>query len=112
MLFACEDLKRFVKEPQWPDPNKEDLPPPLIHSIQKRPPQRHDRETIVNFSIWTPLAEESSRPISQEGANAEPTDDKPKLHDKATRWVLQPKESKTLYVKFYSTKTGVFKQDL
>jgi len=36
----------------------------------------------------------------------------PKMTDKLTRWVLQPKESKTLYAKFYSTKTGSFKQDL
>jgi len=28
------------------------------------------------------------------------------MTDKQTRWVLQPKESKKLYVKFFSTKTG------
>ena len=30
----------------------------------------------------------------------------PPMTDKQTRWVLQPKESKKLYVKFFSTKTG------
>jgi hypothetical protein len=43
LLFTCEDLKKIVLEPQWPNPDKEPLPPPLINSIQKRPPTRPDR---------------------------------------------------------------------
>jgi hypothetical protein len=43
LLFTCEDLKKIVLEPQWPNPDKEPLPPPLINSIQKRPPTRLDR---------------------------------------------------------------------
>jgi hydrocephalus-inducing protein len=34
------------------------------------------------------------------------------MSQKQTRWVLQPKESQTLYVKFFSTKIGNFKQVL
>jgi hypothetical protein len=33
LLFTCEDLKKIVHEPQWPDPDNEPLPPPLINSI-------------------------------------------------------------------------------
>ena len=113
LLFTCEDLKKIVLEPQWPNPDKEPLPPPLINSIQKRPPTRSDRIAITNFAIWTPIQDErpdsSIPPNSKDGKEPQGTDGKT---DKQTRWVLQPKESKTLYVKFYSTKTGVFKQDI
>jgi hydrocephalus-inducing protein len=34
------------------------------------------------------------------------------MTDQQTRWQLQPKETKTLYVKFFSTKTGNYKQIL
>ena len=113
LLFTCEDLKKIVLEPQWPNPDKEPLPPPLINSIQKRPPTRSDRIAITNFAIWTPIQDErpdsSIPPNSKDGKDPQGTDGKT---DKQTRWVLQPKESKILYVKFYSTKTGVFKQDI
>ena len=117
-MFLCEDIKKVVPEPEWPDPDKEPLPPPLINSIQRRPPQRAARAPITKFSIFTPLSEEeikkneeddvaSNPPPEQEEAKAE--DDGPKLPpmtDKQTRWVLQPKESRKLYVKFFSTKVG------
>lgn len=28
---VCEDAKKLVPEPIWPDPDKEPLPPPVIH---------------------------------------------------------------------------------
>lgn len=31
--FLCEDVKKVVPEPLWPDPDNEPLPPPLINSI-------------------------------------------------------------------------------
>ena len=34
------------------------------------------------------------------------------MTDKQTRWVLRPKESAKLYVKFFSTKTGHYDQAL
>lgn len=58
---------------------------------------------------------EETRPNSQDTTqkdHIEAEEGRPKLTDKLTRWVLQPKESKTLYVKFYSTKTGLYKQEL
>ena len=39
-IFLCEDIKKVVPEPEWPDPDNEPLPPPLINSIQKKPPAR------------------------------------------------------------------------
>jgi hypothetical protein len=32
-MFLCEDIRKVVPEPDWPDPDKEPLPPPLINSI-------------------------------------------------------------------------------
>ena len=109
----------MVPEPEWPDPDNEPLPPPLINSIQRRPPQRAVRTPITKFSIWTPIPEDqlpkndedeiASNAASNKDAEAKEEDDGPKLPpmtDKQTRWVLQPKEVKKLYVKFFSTKTG------
>lgn len=106
LLFLCEDLKKIVHEPQWPDPDNEPLPPPLINSIQKRPPERKDRVAVTNFSIWTPVLDpETNEPIVNDHGQ-------PELQNKSTRWVLQPKESKKLYAKFYSTKTDKYEQEL
>lgn len=118
-VFLCEDIKKIVPEPEWPDPDNEPLPAPLINSIQRRPPARAQRMPITKFSIWTPIPEDQL-PKTEEGdevasnkdggdEDAKSANDGPKLPpmtDKQTRWVLQPKESKKLYVKFFSTKTG------
>jgi hypothetical protein len=76
------------------------------------------RAPITKFSIFTPLSEEEIKKTEQDeevASNPPPEaeenkeDDGPKLPpmtDKQTRWVLEPKESKKLYVKFFSTKTG------
>ena len=56
--FLCESICQIVPEPLWPDPDKEPLPPPVITSIQKKPPTRNsDKPKITNFSIWTPIDE-------------------------------------------------------
>lgn len=111
----------MVPEPEWPNPDKEPLPPPLINSIQRRPPARVIRTPITKFSIYTPLSEDEIK--KNEGDNEEVTSNAPPVEgeenkvdedanklppmtEKQTRWVLQPKESKKLYVKFFSTKTG------
>jgi hydrocephalus-inducing protein len=39
-------------------------------------------------------------------------DDGPNLDDSITRWVIQPDEAKTLYLKFFSTKVGKYNQTL
>ena len=117
-MFLCDDIKKVVPEPEWPDPDNEPLPPPLINSIQRRPPARAQRTPITKFSIWTPIPEDqipknqddevASNPPADGEENKE-EDEGPKLPpmtDKQTRWVLEPKESKKLYVKFFSTKTG------
>ena len=118
-IFLCEDIKKVVPEPEWPDPDNEPLPPPLINSIQKKPPMRAQRAPITKFSIWTPVPEDqlpksdeeevASQAAAPEEGEAQEEDSGPKLPpmtDKQTRWVLEPKESKKLYVKFFSTKTG------
>jgi len=75
---------------------------------------RTQRTPITKFSIWTPLSEDqlANNEDEEVASNAGADDDVksngglPKMTDKQTRWVLQPKESKKLYVKFFSTKTG------
>jgi hypothetical protein len=80
---------------------------------------RAQRAPITKFSIWTPIPEDqipkpeegdevaSNAPLEDAEANEEDTGPKlPPMTDKQTRWVLEPKESKKLYVKFFSTKTG------
>jgi len=52
--YLCENSKKQVPEPIWPDPDKEPLPQPFIHQIVKRPPNRGERPPITLFSIWTP----------------------------------------------------------
>ena len=69
--FLCDDVKKIVPEPQWPDPDNEPLPPPLINSIQKKPPTRAERAKITKFSIWTPLPEDQI-PKAEEGEEAAP----------------------------------------
>lgn len=117
-MFLCDDIKKVVPEPEWPDPDNEPLPPPLIQSIVKRPANRHQRSPITKFAIWTPLDEDQIPKVEDDDAGSQAQapededkekDDGPKhppMTDKQTRWVLQPKESKKLYVKFFSTKVG------
>jgi len=97
--FLCEDVKKQVPEPMWPDPDKEPLPPPEIHQIVKRPPNRPDRSPITLYSIWTPI------PPEEEGGET-------KFTNQQTRWVLQPKESRKLHIRFCSKATGTYEQTM
>lgn len=56
--YLCEYIcKSVVPEPLWPDPDKEPLPPPLINSVLKKPPNRNERTKITKFKILTPISE-------------------------------------------------------
>ena len=94
--FLCEQAKKEVPEPIWPDPDKEPLPPPVTHQIVKKPGHRSERHPLKNYSIWTPKPKAED---AEEGAEEE-------LENETTRWILQPKETKRLVVKFFSQKTG------
>ena len=72
----------------------------MISSILKKPPTRAERNKITNFSIHTPTGEPEA-----EGQL-------PPMTDSITRWVLAPKESRKLYLKFFSTKIGSFSDTL
>jgi hypothetical protein len=75
--YLCEFIcKSIVPEPLWPDPDKEPLPPPLINSMLKKPPNRAERAKITKFKIMTPTGE---------APNGETL---PPLSDKETRWVI------------------------
>lgn len=89
-----------MPEPVWPDPDKEPLPPPVITSILKKPPNRQERAKITKFTICTPTGE------VEEGQTLPP------LSESVSRWVLGPKESKKLYIKFFSTQIGAFSESL
>ena len=45
-------------------------------------------------------------PVDEENKDEDSGPKLPPMTDKQTRWMLEPKESKKLYVKFFSTKTG------
>jgi hydrocephalus-inducing protein len=55
--YLCEYLCTVIEDPEWPDPDKEPLPPPVISSILKKPPNRAERNKITKFSIFTPSGE-------------------------------------------------------
>jgi len=75
--YLCEHIcKSVVPEPLWPDPDKEPLPPPLINSVLKKPPNRAERNKITKFKILTPTGE------------ATESDKLPPLSEKETRWVI------------------------
>jgi len=98
----CEAAKTVVPEPLWPDPDKEPLPAPVTHSIVRPPPNRKERPAVTLFSVWTPS-----------GHAEEPEEGKlPEMSSSVTRWILQPKESKKIFVKFFSKNIGTFDQVL
>lgn len=72
--FLCRDIRKIVPEPQWPDPDNEPLPPPVINSILRKPQNRNERAAITNFSIWTPLTEEE---IAKQAEEAAANEDRP-----------------------------------
>lgn len=117
--FLCDTAKAAVPEPLWPDPDKEPLPPPVIHQIVKRPPARPERKEITRFSIWTPVpagerpptAEDDQAP-AEDGTGTEGEEALPLMTKDQARWVLGPKESKKVYVKFFSQRTGSYSQVL
>jgi len=84
----------------WPDPDKEPLPPPVLHQIVKRPPNRGERTPITLFSIWTP--KEVEKVEGEETKRGDDQNKLPEMTNTATRWILGPKESKKLYIKFFS----------
>ena len=103
--YLCENICTLVPAPEWPDADKEPLPPPLINSILKRPPNRSERQKITKFTICTVAPDQ---PIKE--GEEEPKI--PALLDTVTRWVLQPKETKKLFMKFFSKKIGTFTENL
>jgi hydrocephalus-inducing protein len=111
--YLCVSGLSKVPEPKWPDPDKEPLPEPVIHQIIKKPPNRAEKKEITMFSIWTPLPEQS-KPEGEEGESQGDKDKEglPPMTKDQTRWVLGPKESRKLFVKFFSSKTGNFSQNL
>lgn len=100
--MICEEAKKVVPEPVWPDPDKEPLPPPMIHQIVKKPPNRSERPPISLFSIWTP----------KDGQVPDESDKLPEMSSTVSRWILNPKETKKLYIKFFSKNIGNFDQVL
>lgn len=123
--YLCDHAKLKVPEPLWPDPDKEPLPVPVIHQIVKKPANRAERQEVTMYSIWTPTpeperpptaedgaAEESKEPVAEDGASEVEQSNEPKMDKTKTRWIIQPKESCTLYVKFFSEEVGEFPQTL
>lgn len=104
LKFLCEESKKTVPEPMWPDPEKEPLPQPSFHQIVKRPNNRNERPAITLFSIWTPKEQE---PVG-EGEEPKPIE----LTNKPTRWVVPAGSSRKLHIKFFSKNVGTFDQNL
>lgn len=98
---TCESAKKFVPEPIWPDPDKEPLPPPVTHSIVRPPQNRKERAAVTLFSVWTPKEFHGADDYHE-------ADKLPEMVNTVTRWILQPKESKKIYVKFFSKNIGTY----
>jgi hypothetical protein len=138
--YLCEKVKENVPDTIWPDPDKEPLPPPSIEQIIKKPSNRPEKPKVTLFSIWTPVEKKEIEEEGNEEKETEKQDPKakgkkdvkaakgkeepkeieqdkdeqkgPNLDKSITRWILQPNESKPLYIKFFSTKIGKFHQIL
>jgi len=63
--LLCDGAKAKVPEPIWPDPDKEPLPPPVIHQIVRKPGSRAERSAVKMYSIWTPLPEQEKEPAAE-----------------------------------------------
>lgn len=108
--YLCQDVRRKVPQPRWPNPDKEPLPPPETHQIVKGPPRRPaERPPVQHFTIWTPEQAAEAEEAPAEGETAEP---KPEQRTQQSRWILQPGERRKLYVKFFSKNTGEYPQNL
>lgn len=100
LKFLCEQSKKVVPEPIWPDPEKEPLPQPSFHQIVKRPNNRNERPAITLFSIWTPKEPEPAA----EGEEQKPIE----FTNKPTRWVVPAGSSRKLHIIFFSKNVGQF----
>jgi hypothetical protein len=59
---------------------------------------------VTLYSVWTPKDGQSA----EDGEH----DKLPEMVNTVTRWILQPKEAKKIYVKFFSKIIGTFDQIL
>ncbi len=112
----------------------------LFSKSFKKPGSRPEKPKVSLFSIWTPVdkliqpedeereeqevadpkakdakGQKKNNPKGkEEPVQAEPKEEEkgPLLDKSITRWILQPNESKTLYLKFFSAKIGKFSQTL
>jgi hypothetical protein len=123
-LLEC--MKENVPNPEWPDPDKEPLPKPHIEQILKKPHNRSDKQPSQLFTVLTETDTPTDLPPAEDkpkedakgkaapakpGAKAEPVIEEtkgPYYTSKITRWVLNPGQSQKLFVKFFSTKVGVY----
>jgi hypothetical protein len=60
---------------------------------------------VTLFSLWTPSPAANGEEASEEQKL-------PEMSNTVTRWILQPKESKKIYVKFFSKNIGTYDQIL
>jgi len=125
-----EDIRKYVHEPQYPDPATLPLPPPRSEQLLTKPKEIIEPAIpISQFKILTakkPIPQPTSPvppecPASPSPNDASPEKESPEKkieteplieYEEKTRWVLPAKDSVEVLIKFYSERTGEFIQDL
>ena len=99
-------LKKLPR-PSFPDPNLESLKEPQEFQIIKKTVNFRKPKTFKNFKILTPLEEFESEMSKEEitAANASKY-----LSENYSKWILKPKSSRQLFVRFSSDFLGEFSE--
>mmetsp|Transcript_39419 Transcript_39419/g.35148 ORF Transcript_39419/g.35148 Transcript_39419/m.35148 type:complete len:418 (+) Transcript_39419:788-2041(+) len=103
------DVLDHVPEPEFPDPEKEPVPEPLIQQILKKPANRAKLDAIKSFTILTP-----KNGYENEGdEDLIPLDEPLEEHIiNKHRWIIPSKKKISLYVKFFTRVPGQYDNNL
>jgi len=128
MIYIPEKMCALVAEripaPEYPDPTKEPLPPTKVEKLLAKPKaKRQIAPPISQFVILTPKIKEQVKENKENNPPNDENDDKENKeeggnkesdmeYEEKTRWIIPPKGFQEIYIKFYSEKTGEFKQPL
>eukprot|EP01022_Parablepharisma_sp_SALTPOND_P020800 TRINITY_DN386_c0_g1_i3.p1 TRINITY_DN386_c0_g1~~TRINITY_DN386_c0_g1_i3.p1 ORF type:complete len:4093 (+),score=589.86 TRINITY_DN386_c0_g1_i3:873-13151(+) len=111
-IFPSDDILetviKSIPKPEYPDPANMPLPPPKMEQLLSKPKELHQvPEPIPQFRLLTLKKKKATEPRDENQQNEE----EPEYEEK-TRWVLPVRDSQEIFVKFYSERTGEFKQNL
>ena len=123
--FLCGESMKIIPAPEFPDQTKEPLPPPTLQHLLRRVNKRTERAPIYNFKILTPKeVEEGGKEVKEpasrndsvkEGEGVASQDEEAEKDiefEENSRWIIKPRAKKILYIKFFATKVGEYKDKL